>query len=165
LMSGDWLIGACVAWGIFGGAKLRWAQSNSPTTGPLAGTPATAPSEVAVLPPPAAALPQGMTRIFDGKTMEDWNQIPPESWTAKNGIIASLGVGRGVIYTKNSYDRYRIVFDMRHVYGNKDHQACVLVFCTAPLEGEKPMDALGGIQFQVPNGGQWDYRKGHNHGG
>ncbi len=37
-----------------------------------------------------------------------------------------------------------------------------LVFCTAPRNGEKPLDALGGIQFQVPNGGHWDYRKGHN---
>src|SRR5205814_742719 len=69
------------------------------------------------------------------------------------------------IYTANSYDRYRIIFDMRHITGNKDHQACVLVFCTRPQEAEKPLDALGGIQFQVPNAGHWDYRKGHNNGG
>ena len=31
--------------------------------------------------------------------------------------------------------------------------------------GEKPLDALGGIQFQVPNGGHWDYRPGHNNAG
>lgn len=24
---------------------------------------------------------------------------------------------------------------------------------------------MGGIQFQVPNGGHWDYRKGHNNSG
>jgi len=106
-----------------------------------------------------------MSRIFDGKTLEGWNAIPPASWIAKEGIIASLGVGRGVLYTTGQHERYRIVFDMRHVYGNKDHQACVLVFCTPPLNGEKPLDALGGIQFQVPNGGHWDYRKGHNNGG
>ncbi|HEV8293181.1 MAG TPA: family 16 glycoside hydrolase, partial [Tepidisphaeraceae bacterium] len=46
-----------------------------------------------------------------------------------------------------------------------DHRAGVLVFCTAPTEGEKPLDALAGIQFQVPNGGHWDYRKGHNNAG
>ena len=83
----------------------------------------------------------------------------------KNGVIASLGVARGELYTNKSYGRYRIIFDMRHVSGNKDHQACVLFFCTAPTEGEKPLDALGGIQFQVPNGGHWDYRKGHNNVG
>ena len=106
-----------------------------------------------------------MTPLFDGKTLDGWSQIPANSWAVKNGAIASLGIGRGVIYTNKQYDRYRIIFDMRHIYGNKDHQACVLVFCTNPIEGEKPLDALGGIQFQVPNGGHWDYRKGHNNGG
>ena len=127
--------------------------------------PTTAPSEVATEPPPAEPLPANMTRIFDSKTLANWTAIPADSWTAKNGIIASLGVGRGVLYTTGQWDRYRIIFDMRHVYGNKDHQACVLVFCTAPTAGEKPLDALGGIQFQVPNAGHWDYRKGHNNGG
>jgi hypothetical protein len=41
----------------------------------------------------------------------------------------------------------------------------VLVFCTRPVPGEKPLDALAGIQFQPPNGGHWDYRKGHNNSG
>ncbi|HTW95762.1 MAG TPA: family 16 glycoside hydrolase, partial [Tepidisphaeraceae bacterium] len=47
----------------------------------------------------------------------------------------------------------------------RKHEACVLVLCTRPAEGTKGMDALGGIQFQVPNGGHWDYRKGKNDGG
>jgi hypothetical protein len=54
---------------------------------------------------------------------------------------------------------------MRHVSGNPDHQACVLIFCSRPQAGEKPLDALGGIQFQVPNGGHWDYRPGMNNSG
>src|SRR5438046_10364789 len=132
---------------------------------PPASAPSSAPSELATLPPPSAPLPLGMTLLFDGKTLDGWQQIPPDSWVARNGVIASRGVGRGVIYTTSSYDRYRIIFDMRHVYGNKDHQACVLIFCTAPVARRKTLDALGGIQFQVPNGGHWDYRKGHNNGG
>src|SRR5581483_3063334 len=56
-------------------------------------------------------------------------------------------------------------FTMRHVSGNPDHQACVLIFCTRPAAGEKPLDALAGIQFQVPNGGHWDYRPGMNNNG
>src|SRR5580698_9520137 len=103
--------------------------------------------------------------LFDGKSLDGWIQIPPDSWTATNGVMASLGVGRGVIYTANNDSHYRLTFTMRHVSGNKDHQACVLIFCTRPADGEKPLDALGGIQFQVPNGGHWDYRKGHNNGG
>jgi hypothetical protein len=132
-------------------AATAQAQTN-PTTQPS-------------LPAPTAALPPGLTRIFDGKTLDGWTQLPPDSWIVRDNILASLGAARGVIYTNQSFDRYRIVFDVRHVAGNKDHRAGVLVFCTAPKEGEKPLDALGGIQFQVPNGGSWDYRKGHNNGG
>ena len=105
------------------------------------------------------------TSLFDGKTLNGWSQIPPDSWTVTNGAMASLGLARGVIYTANDYSHYRLTFTMRHVSGNKDHQACILIFCTRPVDGEKPLDALGGIQFQVPNGGHWDYRKGHNNGG
>jgi hypothetical protein len=86
-------------------------------------------------------------------------------WIVKDGAMASTGAGRGVIFTKDDYSHYRMMFTMRHVSGNPDHEACVLIFCMRPPDGEKGLDALGGIQFQVPNGGHWDYRKGHNNGG
>jgi hypothetical protein len=86
-------------------------------------------------------------------------------WTVKDGAMASTGVGRGVIYTAKDYARFRLMFTMRHVSGNPDHQACVLIFCSRPQNGAKPLDALGGIQFQVPNGGRWDYRPGMNNNG
>jgi hypothetical protein len=86
-------------------------------------------------------------------------------WIVKDGAMASTGAGRGVIYTAKDYGRYRLMFTMRHVSGNPDHQACVLIFCSRPQAGEKPLDALGGIQFQVPNGGHWDYRPGMNNNG
>ena len=79
--------------------------------------------------------------------------------------MASTGAGRGVIYTAKGYSRFRLMFSMRHVSGNPDHQACILIFCNRPQPGEKPLDALGGIQFQVPNGGHWDYRPGMNNNG
>jgi len=86
-------------------------------------------------------------------------------WTVKNGAMASMGTGRGTIYTDGDFSHFRLMFSMRHVYGNPDHQACVLIFCTRPQDDEKPLDALGGIQFQVPNGGHWDYRPGMNNAG
>jgi hypothetical protein len=86
-------------------------------------------------------------------------------WVVKDGAMASTGSGRGVIYTVKDYGRFRLAFTMRHVSGNPDHQACVLIFCTRPRGDEKPLDALGGIQFQVPNGGHWDYRVGMNTAG
>lgn len=102
------------------------------------------------------------TPLFDGKTLDGWIQTPPDSWEVKDGAMASKGAGRGVIYTKEDFGKFRLLFTMRHVRGAQDHQACVLIFCTRPQKGVKARDALGGIQFQVPLGGHWDYRKGHN---
>jgi hypothetical protein len=115
-------------------------------------------------PSPAAPAPN-MTPLFDGKTLDGWIQLPVDNWTVKDGAMASKGDGRGVIYTKDDYSRYRLIFTMRHVSGKPDHQACILIFCTRPTEGKKALDALGGIQFQVPKGGHWDYRPGFNKGG
>ena len=86
-------------------------------------------------------------------------------WIVKDGAMASTGSGRGVSYTARDYSRFRLAFTMRHVSGNPDHQACVLIFCTRPQGSQKPLDALGGVQFQVPNGGHWDYRPGVNNAG
>jgi len=86
-------------------------------------------------------------------------------WMVKDGVMASAGAGRGVIYTVNDYKRYRLMLTMRHVSGKPDHPACVLIFCTRPQPGEMPLDALGGIQFDVPGGGHWDYRPGMNKDG
>ena len=90
---------------------------------------------------------------------------PATGWVVKNGVIASTGVGRGVMYTAQDYKRYRLMLTMRHVSGQPDHPACVLVFCARPQPGEMPLDALGGIQFDVPGGGHWDYRPGMNKDG
>lgn len=118
----------------------------------------------------AQRLVTGAVPLFDGKTLNGWIQVEnnaaaPAGWTVKDGAMASTGSGRGVIYTAGDYGRFRLMFTMRHVSGSPDHQACVLIFCTRPKAEEKPLDALGGIQFQVPNGGHWDYRPGKNNGG
>ena len=90
---------------------------------------------------------------------------PLQSWIVKDSALASTGAGRGTIYTQADYTRYRLIFTLRHVSGKPDHQPCVLIFCTRPAEGERGLDALGGIQFQAPNGGHWDYRPGKNNAG
>ncbi len=100
--------------------------------------------------------------LLEDSYPEELVQSAATGWAVKDGAMASLGTGRGVIYTENDYERFRLTFTMRHVSGNPDHQACLLVFCTRPQAGELPLDALGGIQFQPPNGGHWDYRPGKN---
>jgi hypothetical protein len=84
----------------------------------------------------------------------------PTAWVVKDGAIASTGIGRSVMYTAKDYSRYRLMLTMRHLSGNPDHYACILLFCTRPVGDAKPMDALGGIQFGLPNGNHWDYRGG-----
>ncbi len=106
--------------------------------------------------------PGNTASLFDGQSLAGWIQSPPDAWTVKDGAMASKGSGRGVIYTANDYGSFRLIFTMRHLSGKPDHQAAVLFFCTRPVPGQKPLDALGGIQFQVPPGYPWDYRPGHN---
>ena len=113
-----------------------------------------------------------MNPIFDGQTLNGWKASVKglnsaditKAWTVKDGAMASLGEGRGVLHTEKEYGHYRLIFQMRHVSGQPDHQACVLIFCAAPTNGTA-LDALGGIQFQPPNGGSWDYRPGKNNNG
>ena len=129
------------------------------------------------LPPPPLPLSkptqdkiEKLPLLFDGKTLAGWIQFRRNAksgipgWVVKDGAMASTGADRGVIYTARDYGHFRLLFTMRHVSGN--HQAAVLFFCTRPQADEKPLDALAGIQFQVPNGGHWDYyRLGHNNKG
>jgi len=136
------------------------------------------PALAADKPPAAPAVPltkatletiEKLPLIFDGKTLDGWiqfhrnatNGIP--GWVVKDGAMASTGADRGIIYTAKDYGHFRLLFNMRHLSGN--HQAAVLFFGTRSQAGEKPLDALAGIQFQVPNGGHWDYRPGHNNKG
>lgn len=93
----------------------------------------------------------------------------PAAWIAKDGAMASTGAGRGSIYTEKDFTHYRLVFQVRQISGN--HQPGILIFCARPgsrgdaAEAKAGVDALGGIQFQVPNGGHWDYRAGRNKAG
>jgi hypothetical protein len=118
-------------------------------------------------PAPNVPLPLGITRLFDGRTLAGWKQIPADQWVVKDGALVSLGKGRGVIATEGQYSKYRIIFDIRHVSAEpkKDHPACVLFFCTNPPENEKPLDMLGVVQFMVPQGFHWDYRPGKGNSG
>ncbi|MGN6643306.1 MAG: 3-keto-disaccharide hydrolase, partial [Verrucomicrobiota bacterium] len=85
------------------------------------------------------------------------------AWVAKDGVLASTGVGRGVLYSEKDYTNYRLTFLVRQRKGN--HFPGVLLFCQRPPAGEAGLDALGGIQFAVPSAGHWDYRPGINRSG
>ncbi len=120
--------------------------------------------------PTGGNLARANRAILEDTWPDLFKPTPLVEWTVKEepggAAIASVGVGRGTLFTEKDLGSYRILFDIRHVgsEAKKDHQACVLVFCRRPAEGERFLDALGGVQFQVPNGGHWDYRPGFNNG-
>jgi hypothetical protein len=115
--------------------------------------------------PQGAQLARLNKLLIEDAYHADIAQSSATGWEVHDGAMASKGTGRGVIYTTKDFSRFRLMFMMRHVSGKPDHQACVLIFCARPQGDEKPMDALGGIQFQIPNGGHWDYRPGMNNAG
>ena len=103
------------------------------------GTPASPASPLSAT---ARAHIDRMTPIFDGKTLNGWMASPTNTWTVKDGAMASLGEGRGVIYTQRDYGNYRLIFTLRHVSGQPDHQACVLIFGRRAEVGGAPPDKV-----------------------
>jgi hypothetical protein len=98
--------------------------------------------------------------IFDGKTLDGWEQDPAGSFVVKDGAIASTGKGAHA-WTKDDYGDFRIFLTVRQMMGG--HKPCTTLFCTRPTNG-KAARGLSGIQFQPPLGGSWDYRSGKNSG-
>ena len=122
-------------------------------------------AESIVQEPSAPHLARMNKLLLEDAYPEELIQSVTTGWIVKDAAMASTGAGRGVIYTAKDYDSFRLSFTMRHVSGNPDHQACILIFCSRPKPDENPLDALAGIQFQAPNGGHWDYRPGKNSDG
>ncbi|MCK2237456.1 MULTISPECIES: family 16 glycoside hydrolase [unclassified Crossiella] len=108
--------------------------------------------------PPAAADPV-LKPMFDGKTLDGWTASKPGEYLVKDGAIHSTGKSRGwLYYNKQQAGTFRWLFHLRQVKGN--HAPSVLIWGVT-----QPINGLGAIQFQPPNGGHWDYRPGHNNSG
>jgi hypothetical protein len=113
------------------------------------------------VPPGAFPLCPKCKSIFDGKTLDGWEQSPAGSFVVKDAAIASTGKGAHA-WTKEDYGDFRIFFQVKQISG--DHKPCTTLFTTRPPEGKAPTRGLSGIQFQPPLGGSWDYRPGKNSG-
>ncbi|MBO2451217.1 DUF1080 domain-containing protein [Actinomadura barringtoniae] len=102
-----------------------------------------------------------LVSMFNGSTLDGWTQSRSDGWTVKDGAVHGTGAGRGwIYYSPRQVGSFRWIFNLRQVTGN--HAPTVLIWGTT---AQPYLDALGGIQFQPPNGGHWDYRPGHNNGG
>jgi hypothetical protein len=113
------------------------------------------------VPPGAFPLCPKCKQIFDGKTLDGWEQSPAGSFEVKEAAIASTGKGAHA-WTKEDYGDFRLFFQVKQISG--DHKPCTTLFNTRPAAGKAPARGLAGIQFQPPLGGSWDYRPGKNSG-
>lgn len=134
--------------------------SSSPTASGGAAGSAAADAAAEAATPPAQEPPGGgpipgcpkCKSIFDGKTLDGWEQSPAGSFEVKEGAIASTGKGAHA-WTKEDYGDFRLFFSVRQIKGN--HKPCTTLFNTRPAGA--PARGLKGIQFQPPLGGSWDY--------
>lgn len=148
--------------GTMAGSGGSGGSAATPDSGATAEPDAGAPVTMADAAPPvnAGPVPFGCTNckpIFDGKTLEGWETRTPTNWLAKDGVLASQGT-TAPIWTKADYGDYRIFFKVRQVMGN--HKPDVIFFGKRPGPTGGQSGALGGAQFQPPNGGSWDYGAG-----
>ena len=108
---------------------------------------------------------ENVALLFDGKTLDGWLQSSgtglgnvPGTWDVQDAALHCVGTVRGTLVTKGDYGDYRLLFAVRQLpftLGN-NHYASALVWGARP----PPNDALGALQFGVPNGYFWDYRPG-----
>jgi Domain of Unknown Function (DUF1080) len=104
--------------------------------------------------PPPVDAGANLISIFNGTTLDGWIQVPASSWSVVGGAMHSLGTARGFIYTRASYQDFRVVFTSRLVADPAAHLPCVLFWGNSPA-----VDALAAIQIQPPRGYMWDYRR------
>jgi hypothetical protein len=138
-----------------GGAGDPPGSGGAPQADAAVSTPDAAPD-----PTPTGMAPFGCTNckpLFDGKSLEGFETRDPNNWIAKDGVLASQGT-TAPIWTKADLGDYRIFFKVRQVKGN--HKPDTIFFGKRPGPGAGTSGALGGAQFQPPNGGSWDYGAG-----
>lgn len=103
--------------------------------------------------PAALAQTPVLNSIFDGTTLNGWNQNPAGSFevNATDGTIETTGSARGFLYTTATYSSYRVLYTVRQNVWL--HWPTVLFFGTSDTA-----DAMDGIQFQLPKDFGWDYQ-------
>jgi hypothetical protein len=135
-----------------GGASAGGSSGGAPDAAP----PTTGSDAAPSADPPVAggSICPKCKSIFDGKTLDGWQQDPAGSFVVKDGVIASTGKGAHA-WTKEDYGDFRIFMTVRQIKGN--HKPCTTLWGTRPAGGTAAR-GLKGIQFQPPLGGSWDYR-------
>jgi hypothetical protein len=131
-------------WDLTRGATLLAAQPDSSNV-------------ISASPPPirSDAPLDGMTVLFDGKSLDGWS-CNPSAWSIVGGALRGTGKG-GNIFTKGDYGNFRLIFTSRVASpeGNPGRDHLGVLFW-----GERATNFGTGkaLQVQPPHGAMWDYR-------
>jgi len=103
----------------------------------------------------AAGPVAGTTSIFDGKTLNGWEQGTPMLWSVVDGVIDGKGTTGGqLLMTQSDYGDFRIVVSSNMVaVGGTGH----LGICF--WGGRTPVGGYNGCKLIIPDskGDTWDY--------
>ncbi len=105
---------------------------------------------------------QGFTPLFDGATMEGWQQAGPNGFSVVDGTLKSSG-GMGLLwYTKKQFGDFvlKVEWKVLHIDDNSG------VFLRFPDPGNDPWVAVdNGYEVQIDDGGSPDGAMIHKTGG
>jgi hypothetical protein len=153
--SGLAVVAAATAAGL-GGYFFYEAQS-----GPSKRTQSAASSQ-ASLQSSSTTVEQGFTPLFDGATLDGWQQAGPGGFNVVDGTLQSFG-GMGLLwYTKKQFDDFVLKADWKvlHIDDNSG------VFVRFPDPGNDPWVAVnGGYEVQIDDVGAPDGEMIHKTGG
>jgi hypothetical protein len=109
--------------------------------------------------PPAAGsgATAGMTKIFDGMTLDGWEQGTPMLFSVKDGAIDGQGTTNGaLVITKDDYGDFRLIVSSRMVANMKGGHLGICFW-----GGHAPAGKYNGCKLLIPpGGGSWDYAGG-----
>ena len=103
--------------------------------------------------------------LFNGKDLDGWLQSSGKelgnaagTWEVREHALHANGTVRGTLASKRDYASFRLILSVRQLpsTGTDNHYASALIWGIRP----PPNDALGALQFGLPNGYHWDYRPG-----
>ena len=99
----------------------------------------------------------GMTKLFDGTTLNGWEQGTPMLWSVVDGTLDGKGTTNGaLLITKDDYADFRFIFSARMVANNGKGHLGVCFW-----GGHNPPGKYNNCMLLIPpGGGSWDYAKG-----
>jgi hypothetical protein len=77
--------------------------------------------------PPAASEP-GWVTLFDGKNLDNWNQVGDANWRIENGAVVA-DKGNGFLVSKNDYADFQVRAEF---YVEADSNSGIFIRCTDP---------------------------------